>query len=347
MGVLPLCGVGEDTYGRWVRTEDYHKSTQIQKEVADRFILGGPGEALNFTKIWIPNNCSTHRFTNHTLHKVVDRMIRTHRIAPPFRLIVLGDSATRGLICGLSRLIAGSEMFGPCENQICGSEGHLSMSHKDTHKLANVMFSPTMELSFMYIRSFTDRYTNWMVEGSINKKPYAVLVNTGAWDFDHIARQHMGETAAEQCDSPEMEAASQRRVLPSIKQAMWENGQLAQQLGVRAIYRTNHHNNRFGTHCADDKFLAMLQDGPGSGWEIWDNTRISQEVWVNQTYDGFHFDRHRIHTWVHHHQHLAWAIDMQYEVPGMLEMTLTQSMLHLLFRDVLQEIVDERVTHGF
>ena len=31
-----------------------------------------------------------------------------------------------------------------------------------------------------------------------------------------------------------------------------------------------------------------------SGWSLWDNRRISQDVFAWETFDGFHFDRENI-----------------------------------------------------
>jgi hypothetical protein len=340
-GALPLCGSNADTYGRWVDVDLYHNTSEIQAEATNKFALGGPGEALNFSRIWIPDDCSIHRFTNHSIHRLVTYMMERNRTTTPFRTIFMGDSATRGLICGWTRIMSGSELYGPCENEICGRESHLAITHKDTHKLYNVYFGENIEVTFMYIKSFTDKYSNWMVEGNINKKPYAVIVNTGAWDFDRIARQHMGEVAAEECNTDEMERASLLRTQPSIQNYFLTAGDLAKQLGVRTIYRTNHYNNRFGVHCADDRFISMLN---GSNWEIWDNTRITKDVWRQFTRDGFHFDRHRTHTVRHHQLIVASAKEEGFMVPGMLEMQMTQSMLHALFHDALRAFIAEGLT---
>ena len=40
---------------------------------------------------------------------------------------------------------------------------------------------------------------------------------------------------------------------------MWELGELARQHAVRLIYRNNHHNYRFGAHCADDRIEKLLE----------------------------------------------------------------------------------------
>lgn len=335
---LPLCSPNGDTFGRWVDVGLYHNTTEIQNEVAQKFVLGGPAAALNFSQLWIPDNCSVHRFTNDSVHMLVNFMFEKNITTPPFRVIFLGDSATRGLVNGWSRLMAGSELLGPCENDICGKDANLPPSHKNTHQLRNVFFGEDIEASFMYIKTFTDRFSNWMVEGNINKKPHAVVVNTGAWDFDGVARRHIGEVAAEHCNSEEMERVSQIRAQGTIRNYFLEEGDLAKHLGVRAIYRTNHYNTRFGVHCADDRFLAALN---GTHWEVWDNTRISKDVWTTTGGDGFHFDRHRVHSYRHHQQLIDWAIEAGKPVPGMLEMQLTQSMLHMLFHDALKAFLDE------
>ena len=190
----------------------------------------------------------------------------------------------------------------------------------------------------MYILSLVDQYTGWMVENNVGKKPYAVVVNTGAWDFNSIARHHMGDIANDLCDAADMEQVSVRRAQPSIRDMMHETGGQATALGVRAIYRTNHHNARYGSHCADDRFLAAIE---GSGWEVWDNRRISHGVWWHQTTDGFHYDRENVHTVEQHIQQRRNMTLQGKGASGMLEMQLTQSLLHLLFRDVLQELMDQ------
>jgi hypothetical protein len=55
-----------------------------------------------------------------------------------------------------------------------------------------------------------------------------------------------------------------------------ESAKLAMKLGVRVIYRTNHRNARFGTHC-DDLLLPVVRQ---ASWKVWDNRRIAKDVWV-------------------------------------------------------------------
>jgi hypothetical protein len=108
---------------------------------------------------------------------------------------------------------------------------------------------------------------------------------------------------------------------------------------VRAIFRGNHYNARFGVNCADDRLIQMLN---GTGWEWWDNRRISQDVWRTQSSDGFHFDRWNDHSVAQHVAHREAELASGREAPGMLEMQFAQSLLHRLFRDELQRILDER-----
>ena len=189
--------------------------------------------------------------------------------------------------------------------------------------------------------SLTEESTRLIVENAILKQPYLVVMNTGAWDFQNISRLHVRQVASDLCDSADMEQVSVRRAQPSIRAMMHETGREAQALGVRAIYRTNHHNGRFGSHCADDRFLAAIE---GSGWEVWDNRRISHGAWRYQISDGFHFDRWEARSKEQHIQQRHNQTQQGRGAPGMLEMQLTQSLLHLLFRDVLQELMEQGLT---
>jgi hypothetical protein len=110
---------------------------------------------------------------------------------------------------------------------------------------------------------------------------------------------------------------------------MWEMNKLATEYDVRLIYRNNHHNSRFGVLCADTQFEALLV---GSIYEICDNKRISETVWQQQNYDGFHFDRTHIHTVEHH---IDTNLNTIGNIPGQLEIQLAQSLLNAIFYDTL------------
>jgi hypothetical protein len=133
---------------------------------------------------------------------------------------------------------------------------------------------------------------------------------------------------------------------------MWELSREASLLNIRLVYRNNHHNARFGTRCADDNFQLMLR---GSAWEIWDNRRLSDGIWMKQVWDGFHFDRHEINLVIDHKAQRDFYIlqryetladihvetnndcSVRYEAPGQLELQLAQSLLQLLFHECLRD----------
>ena len=88
------------------------------------FYGGGLGEkqALEFSEVWLPDSCSYHRFTNRTFHECAAFNVKRHNATrgDKFHIWVFGDSIMRGVICGLTRILAGSETFGPVNNSICG-----------------------------------------------------------------------------------------------------------------------------------------------------------------------------------------------------------------------------------
>ena len=335
---LPLCSRNGDTLGNWLPINVYDQSTTVQNHVKERFIFGGPGEAQEFNHIWVPDHCSYHRYTAVTLGKIADIVKDKTRNPYPVNLLVIGDSGTRGLLCGITRILSGSETYGPCENVICGTEKELAMSFEKTNMKETVQLDQSFNISLIYIKSLLDQRTREVIKESISNKPYAVVLNTGAWDFKNISDLHQKEVASDFCDTAEMENVSISRAAPEIHTMLHETGRQAHALGVRAIYRTNHHNGRFGSHCADDRVLTALQ---GSGWEVWDNRRVSHSIWKHQIHDGFHYDRDYVHSVRQHRYHRHEQLSMGRGTPGMLEMQLTQSLLHLLFRDTLQELIDE------
>ena len=99
-----------------------------------------------------------------------------------------------------------------------------------------------------------------MLYDTVKSKPFAIVFNTGIWDYDNIARAHRGKEAAEYCDSNSTQDIAEKRASPSVNKTMWEIGDLAKQLGVRVIYRNSHYNIRYGVHCADDLFEAMVMN---------------------------------------------------------------------------------------
>jgi hypothetical protein len=337
---LPLCDVDGDTYGRWESLHGYENNTALQHEVNAKFVFGGPGEALNFSQIWLPHNCSVHRFTRVSVQSVLEGMVLNKKVQPRsrYRITVLSDSGMRGILCGVIRVLFGSEIYGPSEHMICGSRHGPPMSVERLHVPGSIHGGPNLEITFMYIKTLQKIHTQRMLGAYMNKAPDVLILNTGAWDFDGTAREHIGENATLQCNH-ETEPLSLARVQPAIQNTMNESIGIAKRLGVRAIFRGNHYNSRFGVNCADDRLMEMLN---GTGWEWWDNRRISEDVWRTQNWDGFHFDRPGDHTVPQHIAHRQAALASGRDAPGMLEMQLAQSLLHRLFRDELQSLLDER-----
>jgi len=204
-------------------------------------------------------------------------------------------------------------------------------------------FGGKLQLKFIYAKSFYDFFRiDWVLVDIIKNNPYAIVFNTGIWDYDNIARAHRGQDAAEYCENNETMAISNKRAAPFINESFWIDAALAKPRSVRLIYRNSHYNQRYGVHCADDKVEAMIE---GSGWEIWDNRRISKEVWKEQNWDGFHFERIYTTT-VQKHE---WLVNsstyynfLQYKnyvwpSAGMLEIQFAQSLLQSLFHQCLMD----------
>ena len=283
---LPMCVMQGDTYGEWKSVEEILKSPLSLREYERHFFGGGPGEAIEFTNVWIPKDCSMHRFTNSSIHLAVEwyRKKLNYTDDRPLHFMIMGDSATRGIVCGLTRIISGSEILGPCINRVCGNGAGINPASVSSYgQYIDLDFSSHFRLTFVYIQSFYTRHFDWLLEFAITvMKPHLYMFNTGAWDFDSIARAHP-EPAAEYCDSNETEAVSQMRASDFVNNTMTWLGLEAKKNGVRIVYRNNHYNNRFGVHCADDRLEEMLKGGP---WEVLDNRRISKGCYFHQDWDG-------------------------------------------------------------
>lgn len=277
----------DDTFGEWINSSTVNKTSASKLEYESHFYGGGSGEALQFTQVWVPSKCSYHRFTNHSLNKCIDYTMKNNfnisnqQVKDRLHVMIVGDSASRGIFCGIGRLFSGSEVYGPSINNVCGGPGTaygLPVSTSKYGVYVDVEFNANIQFTFVYVKTFYTRHFDWLLEYMVSiVKPYAVVMNTGAWDFDSIARSHPNVTeVSERCDTNETQAISDQRSATFVNDTLWYIGQIAKSNSVRVIYRNNHYNSRFGTLCADEKLELLL---PGSGWEIWDNRRISKDVW--------------------------------------------------------------------
>jgi hypothetical protein len=53
-------------------------------------------------------------------------------------------------------------------------------------------FGGIFRLTFVYVTKFSYRHLDWVMESAVrNLKPYALVFNTGAWDFDAGESFHM------------------------------------------------------------------------------------------------------------------------------------------------------------
>lgn len=62
-------------------------------------------------------------------------------------------------------------------------------------------------MTFMYIRTIDNPRIDWIIFDAILTKPFAIILSTGAWSFDSIARAHLHEEAPEYCDDNDPKVA--------------------------------------------------------------------------------------------------------------------------------------------
>lgn len=339
---LDLCRANEDTYGTWNLT-----SSVDLREAGKYFANGVHGHASQFDKMWFPSNCSYLRFTNSSLQAVASHIIakgKSNSKDGKLHLLFMGDSGLRGALCGIGRILSGNEILGPNINDICGTDA-LHKPRARAPNEVNLLYSAEfgkIVITFMYIMRIEVQYTGWMLEMNVHKQPYALILNTGAWSFNDVARVRSAQytNSTENCDSPDDLRIQNERNSPSSRAVYAECGELGFNLNVKMVYRTSHYNSRFGFNCADAPLLPFLET---KKWAIWDNSRISKDVWKTQNHDGFHYDRIFVHNVSEHKEHMKKARELQIESPGMLEMQLAHSLLHFLFRDTVQEFIDNGI----
>lgn len=374
--------------GEWKKMHLIYRNHTIKYDMLRHFYGGGPKEAMKFTNIWIPYNCSYHRFTNVTVDKCITYLLRSinnnhqnvdindhehtsnmsdqyadhqstntsydhfhdhdnsyyynrshnglhnissnhhnynqnhhhhhhdnnnnelnysqydyniskhhnnsykiinnhhyhhhSKIRKKLRIVFFGDSATRGIINGITRILSGSEIYGPCVSDICGRPGAFPPSEREHNQHKIYTFHHQLIITFIYTKSLTIPYTLQHIESIIKEnKTYALILNTGAWDFDHISRAYKNNTAIDECGKQAMHEVSKLRTSSIINESMWRFSELSEKYHTRIIYRNNHFNRRFGTICADAEFESMIY---GSNWEIWNNREISRESWIEVCY---------------------------------------------------------------
>jgi hypothetical protein len=229
-------------------------------------------------------NISSNHHQNYS-YKIINNYNNHHRLKfrKKLRIVFFGDSATRGIINGITRILSGSEIFGPCVSDICGRPGSFPPSERE-HNQHKIYIYHQLIITFIYTKSLTIPYTLQHIESILKEnKTYALILNTGAWDFDHVSRAYKNNTAIDECGKQAMHEVSKLRTSSIINESMWRFSELAEKHHTRIIYRNNHFNRRFGTICADAEFESMIY---GSNWEIWNNREMSRDSWVEVCYNA-------------------------------------------------------------
>ena len=92
MTAFPICSNNDISHGHWlnVTTEILQNPTHLSA-LSRHFYNGGPGEALNFSQIWLPHNCKYHRFTNHSLNAIIDHIIQEGKSNASLNIPLLPD----------------------------------------------------------------------------------------------------------------------------------------------------------------------------------------------------------------------------------------------------------------
>jgi hypothetical protein len=350
--IYPPCPLYGDTFGKWIRTNEIKPSFGL--ELSRHFSLREPGEAFAFNEIWIPQNCSYHRFTNETIFQMVHQKLRKNGKKNQIHIGIFGDSGTRGIFCGLFRIISGSERFGSCNNLICGDENHMEITMENApYQLHDVEFYDGLfKVTFAYITRLEKVSINLMEKFLNLYSADVMLLNTGAWDFDHLARTNQHDPEKQFCDTDEAVHVSQSRSSLEVVKAFHKLAISARKFETRLIYRNNHYNQRYSAECADlllETNLRELQkkeavmNSSFTKWEIWDNRRISKGIYLNQCWDGFHYDRPR-RTDSDRWRRMSQFFQQNGEVPETMLMQFAQSFLNSLFH---KEIIEEyqRIYH--
>lgn len=340
---ISKCSQYSDTYGEWLNINNDHGRHTTNISSFSKYFIGDiPREntIISFNKIWLPSNCSYHRFTNKTIHYCVEKQIELNSKANGksniLSFAIFGDSGIRGIVCGIIRLLSGSELYGPNDNVICGGKkyGDPVSFKAQQHRYNDIYFyNGKLLITFTYVKDFL-RNLEGSITNLIKENYYAIILNTGAWDFYKVPRYYSSQqNVTEHCVTNESIDVSKGRSASWINDTMWRLSKLAESKKIRLIYRNSHYNKRFGTLCADEAFESMIK---GSHWEVWDNRRISKNVWMEQTMDGYHFDRNKAHSIEDHMQAINISLSKKKPVLGELEMQLSQSLLQSLFYDCIQ-----------
>lgn len=173
--------------------------------------------ALSFGQVWIPSTeCSLHRFTKASIRKSVASRIHFIRPKKPtvaasvdrndrrkviplymemtksITWLFIGDSALRGIFCGIIHVLEGSEVDGPCINPVCGGGKKFengeafTLGAVSTHVMNQLFemnyFDRRLILKFIYTKSLnTDEHLGPLMLNAARslKKGDTLIHNSG------------------------------------------------------------------------------------------------------------------------------------------------------------------------
>ena len=88
-----------------------------------------------------------------------------------YEMSFMGDSALRGIVCGITRILSGNEYTGPCNNVICGGGGQyihpLSAGNALGHPFSVPYLDGLLKMTFTYVTTFWYQHFDWMLEWEV------------------------------------------------------------------------------------------------------------------------------------------------------------------------------------
>ena len=130
---LPWCSPSQASSGKWINSSSLINSTTNLLNFEKYYVGTSCKRALEFSQAWIPaSECSIHRFTKSSIHRALKgrlaeskpvgrkKMVQTTDGIRRITWLFIGDSALRGIFCGVIHILEGSEVDGPCINRVCG-----------------------------------------------------------------------------------------------------------------------------------------------------------------------------------------------------------------------------------
>lgn len=321
VATLPPCLKFGDTIGSW---HDINKSKGISTKdlewINNHFINNVRENFLHFPNIWIPNNCSYRQFNNDTIHRSVhytlkqrvekNRTLDNRRI----EIIFVGDSAMRSIVCDICKILSNIDKGGLCDAPI---------SKLTSSQIHSVDYSKHLRISFVLFSKFQPRLFDRQLKYSITRYPYAIIFDTGAFDFTSIARIHTndinGDKGSKKCA---VSAIPNYKIGNVVNTSLWEINKLAIQYGVRLLYKNNYHNEQLGGDCMGKLFISLFDN---SIFEIWDTKNISARLWQTQIKSALQSNGTYRHTTI-----------TKYQQNTTINQQLSQSLLNAIFFDTIR-----------